>query len=289
MTPSAALLQRLSGGATRPEGAPAKPAVAAATPPRLDLLDHLFLIDALILRDLSLKYRTDGVGFALDFLRPALIMIGHYYFFVFLNRSMPGNMPIETFVLGGFAVLFGFVLTMGGVVEGAKWPGGAILIPGITRMHLRVAKAAWPLLSILILALGSVILLRLFGDDRVAVSDLPLFLLVFAMTGLMAFGFGLIVEGMTRFWPATKLVQQIVTTVLYISSGMYFSLATIPPQLARIFWYSPTMHLVEYQRHAFDPGYPIAFASLSYPAAVTAGLLLVGLALNRCLRRLDRE
>jgi len=269
-----------------PAAAIAPPVVG---PPRLDLLDHMFLVYALILRDLNLKFRTDGVGFSLDFLRPTLIVIGHYFLFWYLSRTMPGNMPIETFVIAGFSVIFGFILTVNGTVSAAKYPGGTILIPAVTRMHLRVAKASWALLSFVFLSLAGTALLQLFGDTAVDFPNLPLFVLVFVITGALAFGFGLVVEALTRLTAAAQIAQQIFTTLIYITSGIYFSLSTINPEVAAFFWYNPILHLVEYQRNAFDSGYSIAYASLAYPAGFAAGMLLLGLSVNRCMRHLDRE
>jgi ABC-type polysaccharide/polyol phosphate export permease len=53
-------------------------------------------------------------------------------------------------------------------------------------------------------------------------------------------------------------------------------------------WYNPLIHLAEYQRHAFDTGYPVFYARLWYPTLVLLGLLFFGLAADRALARRGR-
>lgn len=272
---------RRAGG--RAAGAP-----AARLRPRLGFLDHLFIIDALILRDLALKQQSNGVGYPLDLFRPVLIMTAHYYIFLLIQKELPANIPPESFVLAGFTALFGFIMTLSGTLSAAKWPGGAILVPGVSRMHLRVAKAAWAILSMLLLCLGGLVLLELFGDD-LGMPDVSMVVLLFAVTGTMAFGVGLILEGIVRWAPALEVIPPVIMTLLFITSGMYFSLATIDPRVAQYFQYNPVLQIVEQMRHAFDPGYPVGYTWLPYPVSCAAGFLFAGLVVNRCLRRLDRE
>ena len=69
-----------------------------------------------------------------------------------------------------------------------------------------------------------------------------------------------------------------------MTAGLYFSLSLTPPEIAAWFWYNPLIHLLDYERHAFDPGYPVALLDLRYPAVVAAGTLLFGLLVHRGTR-----
>jgi capsular polysaccharide transport system permease protein len=252
--------------------------------PQIDLLDHLLIIRALILRGLRLRYHDSQIGFFSDFLRPIVVIIAHYYFFLVINKRMPSNIPIELFVIGGFSVWFGFNYTVSGAINGARWPGGAILIPGVTRMHLRLARSSWALLSNLFFCIAFVIPLKLYGDP-IGLPDIPLTALIFALTGILGFGFGLVMEGLGQIWAIAQPIEKIFTWSLYVTSGLYFSIAKTSTLLGEIFWYNPVLHLIEYQRHAFDYGYPIGLVTLFYPAGWGFGLLLLGLMINRCVHR----
>jgi capsular polysaccharide transport system permease protein len=258
------------------------------SPPRVGLIDHLFILRALILRDLRLKH-NHGIGFLIEFLRPVIVIVAHYYFFLVIKKPMPGNVPLEIYCISGFSVWYAFYYTCYAAMTSETRLTGAILIAGVTPMHFRLAKSAWALLFYLSFCFLCVVPLKLYGDD-VSFPDVPLTVLVFLLAGAMGFGFGVLLEGLSRVWPVTKSLKNIFLWALFITCGIYFSISqTLQPILAEIFWYNPILHLVEYQRHAFDRGYPIVMVTLLYPAGVAGVLMFIGLMTNRCTRQLARD
>jgi capsular polysaccharide transport system permease protein len=252
---------------------------------RLGLIDHLFILRALILRDLRLKH-NHGLGFLVDYLRPIAVIVAHYYFFLVIRKPMPGNVPLEIYCIGGFSVWYAFYYTCYAALAAEKTRMvGALLISGVTPMHLRLAKSAWPLLFYLSFCIFCVIALDLYGDD-VGLPNIPLTVLVFLLAGAMGFGLGLLLEALSRFLPIVKSLKFILLWALFITCGIYFSISQIQPILAEIFWYNPLLHLVEYERQALYPGYPTVLVTLLYPAGIAGVLLFLGLAINRCARQL---
>jgi ABC-type polysaccharide/polyol phosphate export permease len=104
------------------------------------------------------------------------------------------------------------------------------------------------------------------------------------LTAMIGLGFGLLSEAICRVVPILQPFFHLFPWLIFLSSGIYFSIVNVPEQLAIVDVYNPVLHLVEYERYAFDPGYPIGLVSLWYPAACAAGLLLLGLAMNRHFR-----
>lgn len=256
---------------------------AAERPPLIAGIDHLLIVRALILRDLRSRYRGNPFGVLSEYFRLVIVIVAHYVFFSVTDKEMPANVPIEIFVIAAFSIWFGFSRTVTAAESGAKWPARASQIPGITRMHFRLAKSAWSVLSNLFFCLFCALLLRLYGDE-VNLPDVPLTVLLFAIVAGLAFGFGLLVEALERHWPLVQPLEKIVIWVLFVSCGIYFSESNTTPILGEVFWFNPLLHLVEYQRHAFDPGYPVALLDLSYPATCAAGLIFFGLLLNQWIR-----
>ncbi len=282
--PAAAVPPRSGGGPATSMAGQFRPAVARPGPlHRPDLLDHLFIVRALILRDLRLKYRHNPFGVLMELVRPVAVMAAHYLLFTAIRKPMPGRIPIEVFIIAGFSVWFAFNYTAQGAIHGGRWPAGATGLPSVTRMHLRLARGGWAWLVNLVFCLVATLPLTLYGDT-LPVPALPLTVAVFAIAGAMGFGFGLFMDQLGRAWPMVKPLEKLLTWALFVTSALYFCLATTKPFLAAILWYNPVLHLVEYERHAFDPGYPVALVSLSYPAAVAAGLLFAALAAVRSLR-----
>ena len=239
-------------------------------------VDHVLIVRALILRDLRLRHRDNSLGVLLELVRPAVVVFVHYWLFYLLHKPMPGQIPIEVYVLAGFSVWFAFNGSWLGAASGGKWPAGATSLPGITELHLRVAKAAWPLLLNLIFCFLALVPLKLVDRD-LPLANVPETSLIFVIAGLSGFGLGLMLDRLGRRLPLVKTVEKLLTWGLFVTSGLYFSIETTPPIVAGWFWYNPLLHLVEFERHAFDPGYPVALLDLSYPAVVMVGLLAAGL------------
>jgi capsular polysaccharide transport system permease protein len=273
-------------------GLPAASAAAAVAAPggferraETRLVDHLFIFRALILRELRLKYSDTRVGFVMEFFRPVIVVVFHYFLFVAIGRHMPARIPVELFVLGGFSVWFTFSHTMLATVYDRRRPAG---IPGVTAMHARIATALWEFTTNISFCFAAVFLLKLLGWEE----PLPDFLASAEVLGLAAaFGLavGLFFEGLGRLVPMIERMTKTFRWAFYVTTGIYFSESEWHHGIANLVWYNPTLHLVEFQRAALYPGYPVARVTLLYPAAWSFGLLFVALMLNRCLRDLRRE
>ncbi|MBV8474196.1 MAG: tetratricopeptide repeat protein, partial [Hyphomicrobiales bacterium] len=258
-------------------------AVWSAAPRRRGVLDDIAIIHALILRSLKVKHRGNPFGVAVELLRPIAVIVGHYYLFWVLHRPMPGNAPIIVFVVGGFTVWFAFSTTEMGAANASKHSGGIIALNGVTDIHLRCAGAVWPILFNLTFCLLAMIPLKMYGAE-LPIPNLVLTFGVFAIAGSLGFGFGLLFERLGSAWPAVKVVEKLLSWILYISAGMYFCVATVhPPVIADIMLYNPLVHLVEYERHAFVSGYPVSLVNLTYPLCSAVVLCFFGLLAHKWL------
>lgn len=240
-------------------------------------LDHLFIIRALILRDLRLKHRDNPLGVAIELIRPIAVVVAHYFLFLVLSRPMAGNAPIAIFVLGGFSVWFAFSTTEQGAASGGKYPGGATSLPGVTDMHMRFARAVWGFLLNVCFCLVALVPLNLYGAG-LPLPDILMTVPIFVVASCMGFGFGLLAERLSALWPIVKTLEKLLSWALFVSAGLYFSLSTMhPPIVAAVMWYNPLLHLIEFERHAFDPGYPISLVTPVYPTIMAVVLLFSGL------------
>jgi capsular polysaccharide transport system permease protein len=265
--------------ASRIEAAPFGAGLAA-------VFDDLLIIRALILRNLRVRHGTNPLGIFVEVLRPIVICVAHYFYFSLLLRDVPGHQYL-IFTVGGFTIWFTFQAAYSGAFEGAKWPAGANYIPGVTRMHLRVAKVIWGFALYLFFAFAIIWPLAIFGL-QVAPPDLGLSIIDYGLAAALGFGYGLVCAAVCQMVPALAPVVKILEWAVFLSSGVYESLLTIPVPFAEIVQYNPLIDLAEYQRHAYYPGYPIFQVNLVYPAVWALGLVFFGLVLNRYLARRRR-
>jgi ABC-type polysaccharide/polyol phosphate export permease len=212
-----------------------------------------------------------------------VICTAHYYYFSLMQRDVPGN-QYAIFTIGGFSVWFTFLAAYHGAFDGAKYPAGSHNIPGISRMHLRVAGALWAFVLYLFFANAVVPPLQIIGQP-VKFPAVGLSLLDYGLAASLGFGYGLVCAAICQVVPALKPVVKILEWAVFITSGVYDSLLTIPIPVAKIIQYNPLIDLAEYQRHAYYPGYPIYMVTLTYPAVFAFVLIFFGLATNRVMGR----
>jgi capsular polysaccharide transport system permease protein len=244
-------------------------------------IDDVIVVRALILRNLRVQHANNPLGIFVEFLRPVVICLAHYFYFTLTKRPVPGH-QYAIFTIGGFTIYFAFAAAYYGTFDGGRWPNGATVIPGVTRMHLRVARVVWAFVIHAAFAVIVVVPLALLGQN-VGVPNIPLTLVNFAMAAALGFGYGLVTHGIGLMFPAAVPFLKVTQWAVFITSGVYDSLVTMPYVLAQIIWYNPLIHLAEFQRYAYYSGYPTYLVSLSYPLLWSAGLILTGLLMNRAL------
>lgn len=256
-------------------------AVAGALDLLRELHDDMLIIRTLILRSLRGKYRNNPLGVMLEILKPVVLCGAHYFYFAYAGRDVPNKVYL-LFVLGGFGTWFCFIAAYSGTIEAAGKGGGATHIAGVTAMHVCLAKCVWAFL----LFVAFTYLVAEGGHILGAPIDAPNLFLVCATFGLTAglgFSFGLLTSAIGTvvppLWPFLKLFRW----ALFITSGIYSSLSTVSRLEGQFISYNPLIHLTEWDRHAMDPGYPVFYAHLSYPASIMVVLLFVGLAAHRAL------
>jgi ABC-type polysaccharide/polyol phosphate export permease len=251
------------------------------SPRPIYLVDHILIIRALILRTLRLKYMDRPAGFLLEFLRPTVIDVMHYFIFSALGKVMPGNISVEEFVWGGFAVW----LTFSAIwmpVKGSK-SAPIIPFPGVSAMHVRIAICAWPVIINTVFVYVSFSIMKLFGDN-VSYPNMLVLGPVLMITAMLGMGLGLVMGALCRMTPLIEPFLHILPWFLLIGSGVYGSITSSPPFMQEVLVWSPPIHLVEYGRYAFDPGYPVYLVNLWYPTYWAIGLILLGLALAKRFR-----
>jgi ABC-type polysaccharide/polyol phosphate export permease len=249
--------------------------------PSTGIVGHILIIRALLLRNLRLRYQNRPAGLFAEFVRPAVVCILHYFTFWAINKKMPPGVSLEQFIWAAFLVWFAFSQIYFNLERTRS--SGSANFPGVSAMHLRLAICAWSLTVNAVFTCVSVLLMMVFGDN-IAFPDVPLTAFVLLLTAMLGLGLGMLSEAVCRVVPFLELFFHLFPWLIFLSSGIYFSVVNVPRQLAVVDLYNPVLHLVEYERYAFDSGYPITLVSLWYPTACATGFLLLGLALNRRLR-----
>jgi capsular polysaccharide transport system permease protein len=252
----------------------------------MGVFDDLLIIRALMLRNMRNKYRDNPLGLMLEFLKPVIVCSVHYWYFSLAGRNVPDNKYL-IFTIGGFSVWFCFIASYMGTLQRGMGAQGVTNVPGVTEMHLCLARSIWSFLLFVVFVYAFAFPGMWMGAP-ISPPNLLITLSCYGMAAGLGFAFGLVTNAIEDVVPALGPFLKMFQWALFITSGIYDSLSTISRLFLPYVVYNPLIHLAEYERHAFDPGYPVFFAHLAYPAYALVGLLFVGLAANRALARRGR-
>ena len=265
-----------------------KPTPVGRLPPP-DLLDHILIIRALMLREAKLKHLKMGLaGRFIDLLMPTVVITVHYFVFLALDRVMPSGIPIELFVLTGFTTWFVFRNTSAKVNRNEDLDG-TILIPGVTPLHFLIAGCAWECATMTFMLYGGLFFCALVLGTDVR-PNVPFSLMVFATAAGLGTGYRLIFDSLAHVWPLAKAIKKPLTWFVFLTSGIYFAASKQSSSfISQLSLYDPLTHLIEPQRAALWPGYPMAGLTVLYPISCAVLMILAGFVLKIVLRPWFRE
>jgi capsular polysaccharide transport system permease protein len=246
------------------------------------LVDHLFIIRALILRELKMKHQGSRFGFFVEFIQPVFIIGVHYFGFTIMNRFMPGHIGIGLFVIGGFTTWFALSHSARG--RHGKHSHIPLLVPNVTRMHSVVAGIAWECISNMFLCWSGVLAFVVVGGKD-PLPNVVLSTCVYFIAGLVGYGIRLIFGALGEVFSLIHSIKVAFMWLMFFTGGVYFSASKIDNPFGDAVLYNPALHLLEYQRRALFPGYPTATVSLTYPIVCAIFLIFAGLVLDRQVQR----
>ncbi len=249
------------------------------------LYDDVLILRMLTLRDLRGKYKGNPFGFMLELAKPVIVCSVHYMYFAYVGKNVPDQAYL-VFVAGGFSVWFCFIKSYMAALGSGR--GNSVMtIPGVTQMHARLASAVWSFLLFFTFAYALSVPAWLLGAP-IKPPDFLLSMQVYVLASFLGLAFGLNVRAIGVVLPPLGPFLKLFRWAMFITSGIYNSLSTMPKIEVVYVRYNPIINLAEFQRHSFDSGYPVFFASISYPVELLAVLLVTGLIANRALARRGR-
>lgn len=138
----------------------------------------------------------------------------------------------------------------------------------------------------MVVALLFILVLWIYFDEPLSSwTDEPLNLL-FALSALMSLTFGFAVFNasvaqIVGWWPE---VIKAFGRVLFFTSGVFYTMDTLPPQAREAILLNPMSHVIEWIRSAALPGFESLHYNAIYPFAWAAWLLFCGLFMDWLLR-----
>lgn len=236
------------------------------------LFRHRDLIQALVLRDLKVRYRRSTIGFLWTMLQPLLTMLVLQLVFSFIFRFELANFAV--YALAG--ILFWNFFSQSIVASMNSLRGNAHLL-----QKLPLPKAVFPLATVvsgvvnLLLALVPLFILLVATGHRLtpALFFLPVAILIAA---LFTLGAGLLLSPLAVFFVDVVEMVGVGMSLLMYLTPIFYPMSILPESVRWVVRFNPVRSILEVFR---DPIYFGKIPPLSH-LLVALAIALVALALG---------
>ena len=242
------------------------------------------VILALFLRETRTRFGGSPIGYAWAVLDPLVHVAIWTILFVVLGRKAPLGDSMVVFVLTAYLPVM-LVRRLSTSLSSAITGNRALLFfPIVHNADVVLARALLEIataLFVMILLFG---VLSLFGFDSLPVHPIGALAAIGAVA-LLGVGWGYINAIVTTQFSSWPRFIGWGNRVIFLTSGIFFYPGMFPKEAQNVLWYFPVAHLVDWFRAMFFFGYESDFY-MDWPIVLFASwCLLVGMALERILRR----
>ena len=242
-------------------------------------------IRALLLRELQTRFGQYRLGYLWVFLEPLLtIGVMVFLFGTIMQRSLPG-MSYEVFLINGIIPFFMFRtgVTLG--ISATESNKGLFSYRPVKPIDALIARNILEFLLKFTAYLAFSAAFYWFGF-AISFDAIPQLLGYWGLLFIFMFAFSLVFLVIGDFSKEIGKILSALFLVLYLLSGILYSIHIIPPEYRTYLLYNPLMHIFEHMRHAVAPQYPLVSGiSLSYFLVWMVVTLFLGLLLYKRFER----
>lgn len=247
------------------------------------------VIFALMMRETKTMFGKHKLGYLWEIINAMFHVAIFWAIRAVASFHPPGGMSTPAFLLGGFVPFFIFMHGVSKCMSAVQGNRALLVYPQVFPLDLLVSRVV---LKSAVQSLVFVLLLGVamgMGQD-VSIDNPHAILLGFALMVVYTMGVGCLSSAFNLMWPTTAQIVPMVMRIMFFTSGLFFSISTLPQQAQDILFYNPLSHVIELVRSGFVDGYAKDYISLPYTLTIAFVLLVAGLLLERYSRRyLDRR
>ncbi len=241
------------------------------------------VIYALIIREARTRYGNSNLGYTWALIDPVIQLIVWIVLFSAIGRLSPVAAPLSVFLITGIMPFFFWRGCMSRGSNAVSSNLALISYPQVTAADVvigrTVLEASTTLIVFVLLVMGLALLAGIspaefFGNP----SEL-----VLAMLGLGYFGLGtaFFSSGLGRVWTIWPNITSYINRPLYILSGIFFTLESLPTGAREFMAYNPVAHIIEWIRSAAIPNFESDAYSRTYVLAFGTVAFAIGLVIDR--------
>ena len=244
------------------------------------------VVAALVRRETRAHFGETRMGYLWAIVEPTLHLIGYVILFGYiLGRHVPVGGSLTLFMLTGLVPYFLYMkqaVYLAGAVAGNK---PLLNLPPVKPFDVFVSRGILEASTYLFVGAIMLIALILAGNtdaiprNPIVLAEAILLVVFFGM------GLGMVNAVMQTFIPTWTTMFTLVMGPLYLLSGVWFIPQEIPPPFRGYLLINPVMHFIMWFRAGFYPNDVATYLDRGYAISASVGVFVLGLALQRVMRR----
>lgn len=242
------------------------------------------VVFAIVMRETRTRFGANRLGYLWALLEPSLVILTFYVFFRVVGRASPPGMDLFSFIATGVLPYTLFSNSVNRVAEAINGNKALLYYPQVQPLDLVIARSlleAATFVAVFILLLGGHALIN--QELRI---DSPLTTINgMALASLLGTTLGLIFCGLGQISTAPERARGPILRPLFWISGIFFTAETLPEEARGVMLLNPLLHASEMVRDGWFLSYHDQHIDVSYVMAWILVMMLIGLLLERTVRR----
>jgi len=240
---------------------------------------------ALMLREMATSYGRSPGGYLWAIVEPAFgIAILSMVFSAFVRTPALG-ISFPMFYATGMLPFLLYSSVQGKVAGGLTYSRPLLAYPTVTYFDSLIARFLLEMMTKLLVGYVVFTTILLLFETRTHLDFLTI-IKAYSLAAILALGIGTLNCFLFIRLPVYQRAWAILTTPLFILSGIFFTFDMVPTEYQPYVWYNPLIHIVGIMRSGFYGTYSADYVSVPYVLGVALTCLALGLLL---LRRYHRD
>jgi capsular polysaccharide transport system permease protein len=249
-----------------------------------ELKTQFSVLKALTVYHLQGQMKSYNYGFAWLLLEPLVFIAGFRLLRKFFGAfAAPSGMtPLMFYVLGVLPLYLCFDALK--TYQVAASPSKLLSFPRVTSVDLTLA-AAMSSFAVYFVLFWLIALPVSIYEDAWPPQNVLSVMIALILAWMLGISFALIVSGAYRVFPPIRQFVSYFVFGLRVASGMFFCITMIPVQWWPYLSWNPLLQATEMIRDAWFEGYVSPIANPGYIGACILTMTLLGLSIERFMRR----
>ncbi|MEM6789299.1 MAG: ABC transporter permease [Myxococcota bacterium] len=242
------------------------------------------VVHAIFLRETRTRFGQYRMGYVWAIADPAIVILTIAAFLALVDRPAPFGMDVYSFIATGIIPYKLFASSAQQVGEAVNGNRALLFYPRVLPVDLAIARWLFELATyttVFVVLMG----LHALYEQRLLVDE-PLFVLLgLTLASLLGTGMGLVFCTLGVLSRTADRARGPLLRPLFWISGIFFTVASLPPHVRPLAGLNPVIHCTELVRAGWFESYEATYVDLAYLAVWVIALLAIGLVMERRVRR----